>query len=172
MTTISQVLSLNFANRLWVVYDIYMDNCVDCGKSVKYGNRCKSCSKKGILNPMYNKKGKDNPTYRGGFIHKTLGYKIVQHEGKKSYEHRVIAETILGRKLEGNEVVHHVNHNKLDNRPENLIITTQSKHLKQHAKDRLCCRKGHLYSDVGAYTTEGSRRCKKCTKDKVRRYAH
>ena len=46
--------------------------------------------------------------------------------------HRWVKEKELGRRLEKGEIIHHINSNKLDNKPENLQILTAKEHYKIH----------------------------------------
>lgn len=70
--------------------------------------------------------GKHRVVSGGGYI-----FKMVSGHKYKP-EHRLIAEKTLGRKLDKNEVVHHINGNKQDNRPENLQVMTRREHLLLH----------------------------------------
>lgn len=62
------------------------------------------------------------------------GYRLLTVNGRRILEHRLVMERHLGRKLATSEVIHHKNHNKLDNRLENLEITDRSRHRKHHPK--------------------------------------
>lgn len=54
-------------------------------------------------------------------------------------QHRRVMEKIIGRKLEPDEDVHHINGIRDDNRPENLTVMNHKDHLRLHwqmAKER------------------------------------
>lgn len=48
------------------------------------------------------------------------------------YEHRYIAEQCIGRYLYPDEVVHHLDNNKLNNHPNNLLVILRNQHIKLH----------------------------------------
>lgn len=87
-----------------------------------------------------NQKGKNNRAWNGGRFKNRAGYVFVyspNHPRAKAnrryvFEHILIIEEKLGRYLKKNEVVHHINGIKDDNRIENLIILLKNKHRALH----------------------------------------
>ena len=64
-------------------------------------------------------------------------YKLISVDGKQISEHRYVMETFLGRKLNKEEVVHHINHIQNDNRIENLQVMDRIEHARLSVSEYL-----------------------------------
>lgn len=103
--------------------------------------RANSKGDPGAAGPV-GKLGPNNPKWRGG--RRAAGEKgrywdiySPDHprasKGGYVLEHRLVMEASLGRFLETWEVVHHLNGDPADNRLENLSVTTQTEHARDHS---------------------------------------
>lgn len=89
-----------------------------------------------------NQRGANNSYWKGGTIADDAGYVLIKQDGhpraKKHggyvREHILVMERIIGRHLDPDEVVHHINGIKNDNRPENLMLMTRAEHTSYHHK--------------------------------------
>ena len=66
-----------------------------------------------------------------GYVEYTRG------KNKGRSQHRVIMEEILGRKLSSDEHVHHIDGDRSNNDPSNLMVMTASEHAAHHAMKNL-----------------------------------
>lgn len=63
-------------------------------------------------------------------------------------EHIIVAENMLGRSLKDDEEVHHINFNKKDNSPENLLVCNRQEHTLIHTSFKsLKLHKNQIYFD-------------------------
>lgn len=128
--------------------------CLRSGESLP---KCKECGKE-FVPSRYNQtfcsnscSGKSRKTYltipdclqdASRKLDKNIGYVRVycpMHPKANTwgyvYEHRLIAEGIIGRHLKKDEHVHHINGKRWDNRPENLKVMSSSEHSKITLKE-------------------------------------
>lgn len=73
---------------------------------------------------------------RAGYID-SQGYRVISVNNKRIREHRYVMEQHLDRKLRPGEVIHHKNGDKLDNRLDNLELTTLEAHTSHHHTGRV-----------------------------------
>lgn len=97
------------------------------------------CSLDAIRTPRF---GAANNRYNGGLCRGDGGrWVICCRDGTLLAYARGVMAAELGRLLSSDEIVHHVNGNVDDDRPENLQLTTRGEHMSIHRADLLAGRR-------------------------------
>lgn len=130
------------------IYEKNIYTCSSCGEKfhgARHGNTgykfcSQSCSKSFM-------KGSNSLAYKDGSTINSAGYKCIKVGDKYLYEHRLIIEEHIGRKLTVNEVVHHKDGDKLNNSIENLQIMDKKEHDRLHNN----LRRGSMWQTIKNY---------------------
>lgn len=111
--------------------------CEQCGAefvaraeaSARYCSRqCCGVAKRGVS------PANRHPLYNGGLCFDKGGnrWRIMCRDGTQMPYYRGVMAGQVGRLLRSDELVHHVNEDSADDRPDNLEITTRPIHIETH----------------------------------------
>lgn len=73
----------------------------------------------------------NSPNWEGGY-REVDGYRVVRLDKQEHREHRKIMENLIGRPLADGEVVHHIDCDRSNNDPSNLMLLSPSEHSRLH----------------------------------------
>ena len=117
-------------------------------QKISKGNKGKPCWNKGLTKETderlkkqhKNRNGRFSSNWKGGrrkikgyvwvWVEKTNPFFKMARRKNNILEHRLVMAEHIGRCLEDQEYVHHINGTKDDNRIENLMVVTSSQHNK------------------------------------------
>lgn len=150
--------------------------CLTCGKTFHAfpshiargeGRYCSlSCSAKARTGPQHGS-WKGGQTIINGYVFVYApGHHLATTRGYAP-EHRLVMERIIGRPLLPEEVVHHIDRNRLNNLPDNLQLMSQSEHAAMHQAEASAVRWAHRHDAcVACGTTDtphkGHGLCDRC----------
>lgn len=134
-------------------------SCSYIGRRTRVELQCHNCSATFLRDPAQQKRckrhfcspqcfhesnsGSKSIKWKGGSLTR-CGYRVIYRDTHRILEHRAVMEEHLGRPLLEEEIIHHINGDKLDNRIENLQITSLQEHQSLHkidswSREHKCC---------------------------------
>ena len=131
-----------------------MSGLCECGCGQQTRIRTRSDNKRGAKRGEYARfvKGHHRRGANFGIIIRD-GYRIISTGEGQKREHRIIVEQVIGRELSPDEIVHHIDGNRANNNPDNLMIFPNHRtHAEHHAALR-----AEEQKDKGKF-------CRKCGK--------
>lgn len=122
--------------------------CKYCG-ATGYSNRksqqfCNLSCSTSYNNLIKDQTTTNNPNWRGGryinpkgyvVCHVSFPHPLADKQGR-ILEHRLVVDIFSEKPLEKDEVVHHINGDKTDNRLENLMVMSKAEHDKLHREQK------------------------------------
>ena len=95
-----------------------------------------------IVSEQQSHKMEENPKWKGycnnnGYIYIYKAKHPNANKNGQISEHRYIAEKKIGRLLTDDDVVHHINGKRSDNRPKNLFVCSKEEHKEVHYNIRM-----------------------------------
>jgi hypothetical protein len=113
----------------------YEMKCLNCGElflADSLNKTARFCSLHCAGSGKFSAQWKGGTQKYGGYIY--IWMPDHPNANKRGYvaEHVIIAANKIGRPLMKNEQVHHINGNKTDNTPDNLVVLTINKHRSLH----------------------------------------
>jgi len=145
-----------------------VDFFVSRGQFKAYKGAGKFCSRPHHYD-FYRENPTEHPLYKPGWYLETHSGYLARGMRKSDKstavvrQHRYIMEEHLGRELKTTEHVHHINHNRLDNRLENLQVMSDSEHHKVHSsspEDKERLREAQKLAVIARRTNLAGRWCR------------
>lgn len=110
----------------------YKHFCSKCGSTYGFAGKIGSISIKNRQESLMGSKSIDSSGYISLYVGPNYKYKNTY--GGRIREHIYIVQEKMGRQLEKNEVIHHIDGDKKNNNIDNLDLCTVSEHNNCHAK--------------------------------------